>query len=72
MASYDLEIKLSAQKELDALDDALLAALTARFSPWPTIPDRRDAKNSRATKINGAFGWAIGAWSILSTMPPSA
>jgi hypothetical protein len=33
-----LEIKQSAQKELDALDDTL-------FTRWPTIPGPQDARS---------------------------
>ena len=38
MAKYSLEIKPSAAKELDALDNALFPGSTAKSSRWLKIP----------------------------------
>jgi hypothetical protein len=45
VVKYFVEIKLSAQKELDALDDALFARIAGRFWRWPTIRGPQDAKS---------------------------
>ena len=61
MANYSVAIKSSAQKELDALDDAVFSRIDARFSRWLKIHGPRDARNLKVTGISGAFESEIGA-----------
>ncbi len=72
MASYNLEIKLSAQKELDALDDALFNRVDRKILSLADNPRPAGCKKLKGYKDQWRLGSAIGAWSILSTMPPSA
>jgi hypothetical protein len=54
---YSLEIKYSAQKELDALDDALFARIDAKVfgaGKQPTAPQA--ARSCEVFRTNGEFG----------------
>jgi hypothetical protein len=45
VVKYFLEIKQSAQKELDALEDALFTRIDRKFWRWRTVPGPQDAKS---------------------------
>jgi len=72
VAKYSLEIKPSAAKELDALDNALFARMDRKILALAEDPALPGAKSSEATKTNGASAWATGAWCSSSTMTLSA
>jgi len=72
VAKYSLDVKPSAAKELDALDNALFARIDRKILALQKIPAPLDARSSEATKTNGASAWATGAWCSSSTMTLSA
>src|ERR1700693_1580619 len=53
---YSLEIKHSAQKELDALDDALFARIDAKVLALANNPRPPGCKKLRGFKDHGEFG----------------
>jgi mRNA interferase RelE/StbE len=56
MLKYSLEIKQSAQKELDALDDALFTRIDRKILALADNPRPAGCKKLKGTKISGVFG----------------
>jgi mRNA-degrading endonuclease RelE of RelBE toxin-antitoxin system len=56
---FSLRIKESAQKELDALDDAPFARIDRKISALADNPLPAGCRKLRGTWISGGFGLAI-------------
>jgi mRNA-degrading endonuclease RelE of RelBE toxin-antitoxin system len=56
VAKYSLEIKSSAQRELDALDDTLFARIDRKIMSLADNPVPQDARNSRGIVTIGESG----------------
>jgi len=60
VANYTLEIKPSAQKDLDALDDAVFLRIDRKILALADDPRPAGARNSKATRICGGYARATG------------
>ena len=72
MARYFVEIKPSAGKELDALDDALFARVDRKVLALAENPRPPGCKKLRGTRTCGASVWATGAFCTSLTMQRNA
>jgi len=61
VAKYSLEIKQSAQKELDALGDPLFTRIDRKILALAENPRPARCKKLKGYKISGAFASATGA-----------
>jgi mRNA-degrading endonuclease RelE of RelBE toxin-antitoxin system len=57
---YSIEIKRSAQKELDGLDDAVFNRVDRKLLALAEDPGHPVPRSCKATKTFGAFASAIG------------
>jgi len=64
---YSLEIRQSAQKELDALDDALFARIDRRILALADNPRPAGCKNLKGYKDQWRIRVGAGAWCTSST-----
>jgi len=63
VAKYTLEVKATAQKELDALDNSLFTRIDRRILALAENPRPAGCKKLRDTKTNGASVW--GDWRVV-------
>ena len=61
MAKYSLEIKHAAQKESDALDDALFSRVDEKIVAFADNPRPSGCKKLMVIRISGASEWATSA-----------
>lgn len=70
MASYDLEIKLSAQKELDALDDALFNRVDRKIISLADNPRPAGCKKLKGYKDQWRL--RVGDWRVVYIIDDAA
>ena len=70
MAKYTLEIKPSAGKELDALDDALFARIDRKIMPLAENPRPPGCKKLRGYKDHWRI--RVGDWRVLYVIDDAA
>ena len=70
MASYDLEIKRSAQKELDALDDALFNRVDRKILSLADIP--RPAASKKLKGYKDQWRLRVGDWRVVYIIDDAA
>jgi mRNA-degrading endonuclease RelE of RelBE toxin-antitoxin system len=72
MAKYSVEIKPSAVKELDALEDLTFARIDRKIIALSENPGPPAARSSKATRTRGASALVTGAlFTSLTTRPNS-
>jgi hypothetical protein len=69
VSKYRLDVKASAQKELDALDDVVFARIGRKIMTLTENPRPSGCKNSKAIRTPGESESVIGAWYTPSTKP---
>ena len=67
MASYDVALTSSAEKELKKLSGQLVARIVARLENLVSNPVRLAVRSSEAVMTSGAFVWVTTAWCTPST-----
>jgi hypothetical protein len=60
--SISLQIKRSAQKELDALDDTVFTRIDRKILALADNPRPPGCRELRGYKDHGAFEWVTGGW----------
>jgi mRNA interferase RelE/StbE len=70
VASYSLEINSSAQKELDALDDAVFARLDRKILPLAETPRPAGCKKLKGYKDQWRI--RVGDWRVVYTIDDAA
>jgi mRNA-degrading endonuclease RelE of RelBE toxin-antitoxin system len=71
VVKYTLEIKQSAQKELDALDNTVFKRIDRRILALADNPRPEGCIKLKGFRDSGAFGWVTGACCISSTPKPA-
>ena len=69
MAKYALEIKQSAQKELDALDDTLFTRIDRKIL---TLADNPGPPVQKAARVQDQWRIRIGDWRVLYIIDDAA
>ena len=70
MVKYSLDIKQSAQKELDALDDALFSRIDRKILALANIPRPAGCKNLKGYKE--LWRMRVGDWRVLYIIDDAA